>query len=123
MTKKLINSFRAAINGFKDVLVFEHTFRVMVIAAVLVIGLMLYFPTTRAEKAILLVIIFMVLVLELVNSVVERIMDVVHPGEHEDVKEIKDLMASIVLVVAVAASAIGLLIFWPHFSNLVSGFI
>ncbi|OGY59083.1 MAG: hypothetical protein A3B23_01490 [Candidatus Colwellbacteria bacterium RIFCSPLOWO2_01_FULL_48_10] len=119
MITKLARSFRAAFNGFKDVLVFEHTFRVMCVVGVLVIAAMFYFPTTRLEKAVLLVAVFMVLVLELVNSVVERIMDFVHKEHHPEVGEIKDLMASISLIVCCAAVAIGLTIFWPYIASFI----
>ena len=121
MVTKIGRSLKAAWNGFKDVLVFEHVFRTMVIFAVIVIALMSYFPTTRIEKAIILVMIFAVLLIELVNSVVERVMDFIHPGEHEKVGEIKDLMASISLVASLGAMVIGLMIFWPYIQLAISG--
>lgn len=119
MTKRFSRSIKAALNGFSHVLIFELNFKIMVVAAFAVVALMLYFPTTRSEKAILLVMIFAVLILELINSVIERIIDFMHIGHHEKIREIKDLMASIVLVVSVAAASIGLLIFWPYVSGLV----
>lgn len=111
---KMHRSFRAAWNGFKDVMVHEHTFQKMVIAAVGVTALMFIFPTTRNEKAILLLMVFAVLTLELINSVIERIMDFIHIEQHEKVREIKDLMAAIVLTVSAAAVSVGLVIFWPY---------
>ena len=122
MMHRLGKSFKAAWNGLKDVLVFESTFRIMVVIAIFVIAAMLYFPTSRTEKAILLVMIFAVLILELLNSVIERIMDFVYIGHHEHVKEIKDLMASIVLVISFAALAIGTLVFWPHVAELIKNY-
>ncbi len=114
MIRRFSKSIKAAISGFRHVLVFELSFKVMLVIAFFVIGAMLYFPTTRTEKAILLVMIFAVLVLELVNSVIERMIDFMHIGHDEKIKEIKDLMASIVLVVSLAAASIGILIFWPY---------
>ena len=115
MTKtRMWKSLRAAWKGFKDVMVHEHTFRKMMLAAVLVVGLMFYFPTTRNEKAILLIMVFAVLTLELINSVIERIMDFIHMEHHAKVGEIKDLMAAIVLMVSLAAASVGLVIFWPY---------
>lgn len=120
MITKISRSLKAAWNGFRDVMVFEHVFRTMVVIAALIVAAMFYFPTTQTEKAIILVMIFAVLLIELVNSVVERIMDFIHPGEHEKVREIKDLMASISLVTALGAAVIGLMIFWPYLAVLVS---
>jgi len=118
MITKIGRSLKAAFNGFKDVLVFEHVFRTMVIFAAIIITAMFYLPTTRTEKAIILVMIFAVLLIELVNSVIERVMDFVHPGHNEKVGEIKDLMASISLVTSLGALVIGLMIFWPYLSGL-----
>lgn len=114
MTKRFSRSIKAAFSGFRHVLVFELSFKIMLIIALIVITLMLYFPTSRTEKGILLVMIFAVLVLELVNSVIERLIDFVHIGHDQKIKEIKDLMASIVLIVSFAAASIGVLIFWPY---------
>ena len=107
-------SFAAAFRGFKDVLVHERTFRKMFIMALVVTALMFYFPTARNEKVLLFIMIFAVLTLELINSVIERIMDFIHLEHHTEVGNIKDLMASVVLVVSVAAATIGGVVFWPY---------
>lgn len=86
----------------------------MAIAAFVVVFFMFYFPTTRMEKIALLLMIFSVLTLELINSTVERIMDLLHPHNGEGVKIIKDLMAAIVLVASLGAAIIGLVIFLPY---------
>jgi len=111
---KLHNSFKAAYAGLKETLIFEKSFRFMVITALIVMVAMIYFPTTRIEKMILLILIFTVLTLELINSTIERIMDLINPDHDERVRIIKDLMAAIVLLVSLGALAIGLIIFWPY---------
>jgi len=61
-----------------------------------------------------LVMVFTVLILELINSVMERFLDFLQPHEDPRVKKIKDLLSAIVLFVSLGATVIGLLIFWPH---------
>lgn len=112
----LVKSLAAAFKGFRDVILHERSFRKMLIAGVLALVLMIYFPTTRVEKLILLTMIFAVLTLELINSVIERIMDFVHLDHHEKVGEIKDMMAAVVLMVSIAAAVIGAIVFWPYFA-------
>lgn len=114
MTKKLSHSLKAARNGLKDVLIKEKSFKIMLIIAFLVIGAMFYFPTSRIEKVALLIMIFSVLILELINSVIERLLDFLHPLPDEQIKTIKDLMAAIVLVVSAGAAIIGSIIFLPY---------
>src|SRR3989344_2961201 len=116
--RKLRDSFKYAFNGFKETLIHERNFKIMIIVAALVVAAMLYFPTSRTEKAVLMTAIFTVLTLELVNVVIERLLDFLQPKYNEQVRLIKDLMAAIVLVASFGAVIIGLLVFWPHFFNL-----
>ena len=115
MVKRFSKSLIYAFNGLKDVLIRENNFKIMLIVAVATLFAMFYFPTEHLEKAILLVMIFVVLILELINTVIERIMDFIHSGHHEQVRNIKDLMAAIVLIVSIGAAVIGLFILSPYF--------
>ena len=53
----------------------------------------------------------------MVNIVIERLLDFLHPAHHEEVRVIKDLMAAIVLIASFGAAIIGLMIFWPYIFN------
>jgi diacylglycerol kinase len=109
--KKLKESFQAAFRGFKETLIYERNFKIMIVIAILVVGAMLYFPTSRLEKIALLVTIFSVLILELINSAVERIMNFLQPKKEKQVRIVKDLMAAIVLLASLGAVIIGGLVF------------
>jgi diacylglycerol kinase len=50
----------------------------------------------------------MVLALELLNSAMEAVMDLLHPGIHPSIKIAKDMLAGAVLVASLAALAVGL---------------
>ena len=112
--KKLRKSFGHAANGLKETLIHERNFKIMLGVALALVGAMFYLPTSRAEKAILATAIFAVLTLEMVNIVIERLLDFLHPAHHEEVRIIKDLMAAIVLIASFGAVIIGLIIFWPY---------
>jgi len=62
--------------------------------------------------------IFSVLILELINSAMERFLDFLQPAEDIRVKKIKDLLASIVLLVSLGAAIIGFLVFLPYIFRL-----
>jgi undecaprenol kinase len=112
--KKPYGGFRAAFDGLRETIIFERSFKTMIMIAALVATAMFYFPTSRMEKIVLLFAILSVLILELINSAVERIMDVV-TSEHDDrIRVIKDLMAAIVLLASFGAAIIGILIFLPY---------
>ena len=50
----------------------------------------------------------LVLALELVNSAVERLIDLLHPAIHPEIKAIKDMLAGAVLVISCAALVVAL---------------
>ena len=112
--RKLRKSFGHAANGLRETLIHERNFKIMLGAALVIVGAMFYLSTSRAEKAILATTIFAVLTLEMVNIVIERLLDFLHPAHHEEVRVIKDLMAAIVLIASFGAAIIGLMIFWPY---------
>jgi undecaprenol kinase len=107
-------SVKYALRGLIYVLRYEKNFQNQVIAAILVVIGMFYFGLTRGEKIILFLVIMEVLVMELLNTVVERVVDILKPRVHPYARLIKDLMASAVLVSAILAVVIGLIIFLPH---------
>ena len=62
----------------------------------------------------LILTILVVLSLELINSQIEKFLDLIQPEHHPRVKIIKDFSAGAVLLSAIGSVVIGLLIFWPH---------
>jgi diacylglycerol kinase len=116
----IIKSFRFAFDGLAYAFRNEKNFRVHCIIALLVVVAMLVLPLDIVERALLLMMIMAVLVLELVNTALERAMDVVQPDIHPTVKIVKDVMASAVLLGAVFSVLIGVLIFLPHIAAFLS---
>lgn len=114
MAKRLAKGFKAALDGFKETLIHESSFKLMIVIGIIVVAAMFYFPTGPLEKVVILATIFGVLVLELINSVVERVMNIVSPQYHEQARIVKDLMAAIVLLASIGALIIGLMIFVPY---------
>lgn len=97
----------------------EQSFRLQLVGALAVVILILLLPLERWEQSLLILASGAVLVLELVNSVVERFVDIVKPRVHEYAKEIKDLAAAAVFVMACTAAILALIIFWPYMPLLI----
>jgi len=115
--KKLARSFSHAIRGFKCVFR-EQNFKIQIIFSISVFILILLFDLRMWETVVLIMMVTLVLVLEIINSIFERIMDILQPRVHPHAKTIKDMMASAVLVASLGAFLIGLLIFCPHFESI-----
>jgi diacylglycerol kinase len=111
--KKNSIGFSFAWNGLREAAKLERNFRIHLIFAVCVIIAGILFQLTRLEWAIIILVIGFVLVMELMNSVIEKIIDYVKPEIHPTAKLIKDFAAGAVLVAAITAVLIGMIIFIP----------
>lgn len=119
--KKFSRSVSHAVRGFKCVLK-EQNFRIQIVFSIVVIFLILFFGLKIWEAAALVMMIVLVLVLEIINSIFERIMDILEPRVHPYAKTIKDMMAAAVLIASIGAAFVGIVIFWPYFKNVIGNF-
>lgn len=112
ITRRL-QSFAFAFSGLGAFLRSEPNGRIHLAATlvVLILGAILHCST--GEWAMLLIVMAMVWVTELLNTAIEKIMDHLSPEQHPRVKWIKDVAAGAVLIAAIAALAVGGLIFIP----------
>jgi diacylglycerol kinase len=111
-------NLKIAIIGLKTAFFKEQSFRIQVFIGISAFILMFVFPLTICERTIIVLTIGAVLGFELINSQIEKVLDIVRPEFHPKVKVIKDLSAAAVLIVSISSALIGLLIFLPHFLKL-----
>jgi len=116
--KRLSKSFVEATKGVIYVFVHEQNFRLQIYASVLVLFFVWLFELSRAELIVIFLLILLVLILELLNSAVERLSDVVKPRLSDQIMLVKHIMAGMVFLASIGAMIIGLIIFWPHFIEL-----
>ncbi len=117
MKIKIIRSFKYAFRGL-GVALQEQTIRILCFFALLVIGLMTYLGVSFIEKTVIILTITVVFSLELINSQVEKTLDIVKPEFSEKVREIKDISAAAVLVAGIGAMLVGIVIFLPYILSL-----
>jgi len=115
---KLFKSFKYAFRGLKYALKNEQNFQIEILVGILVVILMFLFPTRALEKIALFIVIFAVLVIELINTIFERIVDILKPRVHPYAQLVKDIMAAAVLLSSAGAVVIGVIIFWPYIKEL-----
>lgn len=116
----MIKSFTYAWKGLKHTYTHERNFRTHVVVATAVIIAMLVLGVSRLEAVALIFVMTAVLVLEVINSVVERFIDLLKPRLNQYSEIIKDMMAAAVALTAVGAAIVGLIIFWPYIATLLS---
>lgn len=96
----------------------ERNFQIELVCAVFIIFLIFFFEVKNWEAVILILMIMCVLVAELTNTVVERVVDMLKPRVHPYARLIKDMMATVVLITAAVAAMIGVIIFYPYLQDL-----
>jgi len=111
--KKGIIGLSFALNGLKEAFIRERNFRIHLIIAIIVICFSIYFRLSVVEWMIVSILISFVLITELMNSLIERIIDYLKPEYHPQAKIIKDISAAVVLIAAITSVIIGVLIFFP----------
>ena len=111
--KKLINSFKYALQGFASSFRTERNMKIHVVATILVIILGIYLKLNLIEWSIITIAIVIVISAELFNTAIETIVDMVSPQKNEKAKLAKDISAGAVLILAIGSTIVGFIIFLP----------
>lgn len=111
--RTFLNSMRYAMKGIRYAWKHEQNFRLQIMAAIIVIILMIVLQVSALEAVALTAVITAVLVLELANTIVEKMVDLLKPRLHHYSGVVKDMMAAAVLITSLAAVIIGCIIFIP----------
>ena len=111
-------SFIYAFNGIK-VALSQRNMRVHIVCAFIVIALGFVFHISMMEWIVILICIGLVIALEMINTAIEYLVDLVNPDFNEKAGKIKDIAAGAVLVISFFVLIVGCLIFWKHLLILV----
>lgn len=106
-------SFGFAFEGLKEAFVNGRNFRIQFATAVIATILGFIYKITTPEWLGLTLIITLVIILELINTSLESIVDIVSPQIQPKAKVAKDVAAASVLMASIAAIIIGGIIFIP----------
>lgn len=110
----IINSFNYAVTGILQAMKTEKNLRFQYITAIAVILFSLFFDFSRLEFLILLVTIAFVLITEMLNTAIEKTIDIITKDYHPLAKIAKDVAAGAVLISAVNAIVVGYLLFFDR---------
>lgn len=111
--KKLIHSFRDSFVGFR-IFGHERNLIIQICIGIIVLIFAFFFPLAKLEQIIIILLVGAVVVVEMTNTIIEKILDHLHPEHHENIALIKDALAAMVLIVVIIAVIIGIWILWPY---------
>ena len=112
--KRVYKSFTYAFRGLFKTLREEQNLQIQSLVALAILILGWYLKIEKGEWLVLVLVIDLVILMELINSAVERITDILKPRLDNYVKEIKDIMAAVVMLASIVAVIVGLIIFIPY---------
>ncbi len=116
--KARLKSFVYAFDGLKTLVKEEHNSWIHLVAAIGVILASVFFELSTSEWFAVILSIAFVFSMELINSAIENMADMISNEKNETIRKIKDLAAAAVLVAAFAAFMVGIIIFIPKILNL-----
>lgn len=111
--RPLPRSFHYAYDGVKEAFKNEPNFRAHILFGTIALVVGFALQLSSIEWLILLLTISGVVILELVNTAIEAIVDLVSPGVHPRAKVAKDVAAAAVLGSSIMAVIVGLVLFLP----------
>jgi diacylglycerol kinase len=117
--KSRFGSFKFAFEGLLFLLRNEHNSRIHLLAAIAVIILGIIVKLNQIEWSIMVIAIGLVFLVELLNSSIETLADLINPEWNELIKRAKDYGAAAVLISAIIAMIAGGLIFIPKLLALI----
>ena len=109
----MLQSFSYAFRGINDALKSEPNLRIHLLLSIMAVLLAIYLKFTPIEHAILVLTMFLVFILEFINTLIEKLFDIIHPEYSEKIRFIKDMSAATVLLGAICSIVIGVLLFVP----------
>lgn len=119
---KFLRSFSYAWSGIRICFRSGTNFKIHFCVAAIVIMLSLLLHIRTVQWLLLLFAIALVIAMEMMNTAIEKLCDIVEPGLHPLIKIVKDISAGAVLVMAVFSLITGVIIFLPAvFSCLKNG--
>jgi len=116
--KNRIKAFGYAFSGLGQSFRQEAHLKLHLVIALMVSGLAAFFDVSKTDWIILLLAITLVISLEMLNSAIEKLCDLVQPETHPKIKYVKDVAAGAVLIACIFALLAGCIVFLPYFLNL-----
>lgn len=111
----IIKSFLFAFKGLKYSIFKERNIQIQIIIAIEIFILLLLLKIPKIESAIIVFICFFVIILEMLNTSIEKLIDKICPHFDIDYGKIKDILAGVVLLAAILSIIIGIIILYKPF--------
>jgi diacylglycerol kinase (ATP) len=96
--KRIIFAIGYSIQGLKSAFKNEAAFRQELLASIILIPLACYLDVSQIERILLIASIILVLIIEIINSAIEAVVDRISNEHHELAGRAKDLGSAAVMI-------------------------
>lgn len=112
----IIESFNYAVSGIISAIKTEKSMRIHYSIAVIVLLSSLFFDFSRTEFLLLLFAVSLVVISEMINTAIERTIDLITKEFHPLARLVKDVAAGAVLIATINSLIVGYLLFFERLS-------
>lgn len=116
--KRLLKSFTFAASGIDHALNNDQNLIIHFIIALLVVIAGILLKISYYEIGLLALTIILVIATEMINTAIEKMVDLITKEHRMEAKIAKDVSSGMVLITAIGAVIIGIIIFIPYIINL-----
>lgn len=116
-----LRSFRFAYDGLLYALATQKNMKFHFLAAFAVLILALFLELTKIEILFIMLAVTLIIITELINTAVEKAVDLAMPEQHPVAKIAKDVAAASVLVTAAFAVSVGIIVFYEPMDEWLRG--
>ena len=117
--KGFFSSLKNSLNGIKSALKSEKNLKIQITIAIIVIILIFVFKIELVKAMFVYISIFFVIVSEIINTAIEKTVDLVTEEYNEKAKLAKDIAAGGVLISAINSVVIGILVFGKEIMDII----
>jgi diacylglycerol kinase (ATP) len=96
--KRIILATGYSLQGLKSAFKYEAAFRQELLLAAILIPVAFYLDVTQLERILLIAPVFLVIIVEIINSAIEAVVDRISLEKHELAGRAKDLGSAAVLI-------------------------
>jgi len=114
---KLAKSFLIAAKGTFYEIVEERNIKIQIMIGLCIIIVSILLKIPKINFILILLVSFLVIILELLNTGVEKLIDAISPNYNKELGRVKDISAAAVLLSSILAVIVGFLILYRPIIN------
>jgi diacylglycerol kinase (ATP) len=116
--RNFFSSLRYSVEGFIAALMFEPSFREDLIFAIILVPFAIILPVNAVSTALMIAALFLIIIVELLNSAIEWTIDYISTEKHPMAKRAKDMASAAVFLSYLNCIVVWLIIIFANWRRI-----